>query len=117
MFREDWAFPKRIKRLLLLLLFPTPICPQARRSLYCYLRRKPYRKGRIKTSDFLSEPTVYQTIIQFPLLKKYHFSGSIFGYPFCPTTWEFTRPIPANQHPDPQSHASHALRQALGPGI
>jgi hypothetical protein len=40
------------------LLFPTPICPQARRSLYCYLQRKPYRKGRIKTSNYLSEPTV-----------------------------------------------------------
>jgi hypothetical protein len=28
---------------------PTPICPKACRSCYCYLQGKPYRKGRVKT--------------------------------------------------------------------
>ena len=36
-----------------IIIFPTPICPWACRSLYCYIQRKPYYIGRIKTSATL----------------------------------------------------------------
>ena len=31
-----------IREYVLLLLFPTPICPRGRRSFYCYIQGKPY---------------------------------------------------------------------------
>ena len=44
-------------------LFPTPICPWARRSFYRYLQRKPYPMGRTKTSAYPFATTMYESIL------------------------------------------------------
>jgi hypothetical protein len=53
--------------ILILLLFPTPICPWARQFFYCYVQRKPYRIGRMKTFVY----PLFGKIIGEPVYLRY----------------------------------------------
>jgi hypothetical protein len=46
---------------------PTPICPEACRSCYCYLQGKQYHKGRVKT---LVDPELFDHQSESLILQK-----------------------------------------------